>query len=66
MRVTETGEWEGPTYAYRGAVIWTNAASTKWQVWIDGHPLRGLSLRDLARAVAMIDAWVEDGRLPSP
>ncbi len=62
--VEEVGAWGGPVYAYRGAQIWTNAAATEWQLWIDDHPLRGLSLRRLSRAIELADAWIDRRALP--
>jgi len=62
--VESSGPWGGPVYEYRGAQIWANAAATEWQLWIDDHPLRGLSLRRLSRAIELADAWIDRRALP--
>lgn len=62
----EDGPWDGPVYAYRTAEIWADATGERWQVWIEDHPLRGLTLPSIARAIRIIDAWTDGYRLPSP
>jgi len=64
--VHDAGPWGGPVYAYRGAEIWVNATQRRWQVWIEDHPLRGLTLHSMARAIRIIDAWIDGRRLPPP
>jgi len=58
------GSWGGPVYTYRGAEVWSDAASARWQVWISDHPLRGLTLYGPDRAIRIVDAWAEGRRLP--
>jgi len=64
--VEEAGEWGGPTYDYRGARIWTNATGDSWQLWIDEHPLRGVSLPRIDRAMRLADAWFDGRSIPPP
>ncbi len=62
--IEQEGPWGGPRYNYRGAELWSDAAGRRWQVWIESHPLRGLSLPSRQRAMAIVDRWVDRGDLP--
>ena len=64
VRPTENGV----EYRYRGAKLVTGAPKepTYNAFWLEGHPYSGLQRGQLLECQRLVDAWLDEDRLPDP
>jgi hypothetical protein len=63
--VAEQGPWGGPVYHHRGAEIRCHKGGHVCALFMDGHPLHGMTFGAPGTVAGLVDHWVEQGRLPS-
>jgi hypothetical protein len=56
--------WGGPTYQYRGARIECYRGEHVCGLFLEGHPLNGLSFGVVGTVTPLVDLWVEKRELP--
>ena len=60
----------GPTYDYRGAVIFSNEKGTVFNFSLKGFPHRPNGflggIGRIGEVVRLVDAWLDTGKLPAP
>jgi hypothetical protein len=59
------GPWGGPTYRYRGARIECLKGGHVCGLFMDGHPLAGLTFGVAGTVTPLVDLWADEGRLPA-
>ena len=59
------GPWGGPVYSYRDAEIRCGPGGHVCSLFLDGHPLDRASFGALGTIRPLVDAWLDEGRLPS-
>jgi hypothetical protein len=61
---------DGPTHDYRGAVILSNKQGTNLTFSLEGFPHgksgRWSGIGNVAEIRRVVDAWLDQGRLPAP
>ncbi len=62
--VAAEGPWRGPLYRYRGAEIRCNKGGHVCGLFMEGHPLHGMTFGVVGTVTPLVDLWVEEGRLP--
>ena len=57
--------WGGPVYRHRGAETRCAKGGHVCSLFMEGHPLHGSSFGVAGTITPLIDAWLDEGRLPS-
>ena len=63
--VTAEGPWGGPVYAHRGAEIRCHKGRHVRALFMEGHPLHGMTFGVVGTITPLVDLWVEERRLPA-
>ena len=63
-QLAATGAWDGPSYRYRGAEIRCLPGGHVCGLVMAGHPLNGVTFGVPGTITHLVDAWLDDGRLP--
>jgi hypothetical protein len=58
------GPWRGPSYSYRGARIECLPGGHVCALFMDGHPLHGMTFGVVGTITPLVDLWLEERRLP--
>ena len=58
------GPRRGPTYIYRGARIECGPGGHVCGLFLDGHPLDGMTFGVVGTITPLVDLWLDEGRLP--
>ena len=58
------GPRRGPTYACRGARIECGPGGHVRGLFLEGHPLGGMTFGVVGTITPLIDIWLDQGRLP--
>jgi hypothetical protein len=63
-RTNAKGPWGGPTYSYRGARIECYPGGHACGLFMEGHPLDGMTFGTLGTVTPLVDVWVEERQFP--
>jgi hypothetical protein len=64
-QTAEQGPWGGPTYSYRGARIECMRGAPACGLFMPEHPLHGWTFGLVRTIPLVVDAWLDEGRVPS-
>ncbi len=64
-QMAPVGPHGGPSYRYRGARIECGPGGHVCVLFMDGHPLDGVSFGVVGTITPLVDLWVEERRLPA-
>ncbi len=59
------GPWGGHLHRYRGAEIRRNKGGHVCGLFMEGHPLDGVTFGVVGTITPLIDIWLDEGRLPA-
>jgi hypothetical protein len=60
-----TGPWGGPTFSYRGARIECMKGAHVCGLFMEGHPLDGITFGVVGTITPLVDSWLDRGSLPA-
>jgi hypothetical protein len=58
------GPWGSPSYRYRGAEIHCCPGGHVCGLVLQDHPLNGVTFGVVGTITPLVDAWLDEGRLP--
>ncbi len=62
--VAEAGPWGGPVFRYRGAEIRCAKGGHVCALFMEGHPLDGMTFGVPGTITPLVDLWIRERRLP--
>ncbi len=64
LETAAAGPWGGPVFRYRGAEIRCLKGGHVCSLLMESHPLHGLTFGVPGTVTALVDSWLDHGRLP--